>query len=62
MRKYFYALAPHATGDPYVNFTTESEGEQSMASLENNDRLVHPKNVWDPTNRFRMNNDVKPTG
>ncbi|WP_331236076.1 FAD-binding oxidoreductase [Natronorarus salvus] len=60
-REYFEALAPHATGGTYVNFTTEPEGEQSMAYLENYDRLVALKNEWDPDNRFRLNQNVAPT-
>lgn len=60
-REYFDALAPYATGGTYVNFTTESEGEQSMAYLDNYDRLVALKNDWDPDNRFRMNQNVEPT-
>jgi FAD/FMN-containing dehydrogenase len=60
-REYFDALMPHATGGTYVNFTTESEGEQSMAYRENYDRLVALKNEWDPDNVFQMNQNVKPT-
>lgn len=60
-REYFDALAPYATGGTYVNFTTEPEGEQSMAYLDNFDRLVELKNEWDPGNLFRMNQNVKPT-
>lgn len=60
-REYFDALAPHATGGTYVNFTTEPDGEQSMAYLENHDRLVQLKNEWDPTNLFRLNQNIKPT-
>lgn len=60
-REYFDAVAPYATGGTYVNFTTEPEGEQSMAYLDNYDRLVQLKNEWDPTNRFRMNQNITPT-
>jgi FAD/FMN-containing dehydrogenase len=61
-REYFDVLAPHATGGTYVNFTTEPEGEQSMAYRENYERLVALKNEWDPDNRFKMNQNIKPTG
>ncbi|MFC6731482.1 BBE domain-containing protein [Haladaptatus sp. GCM10025707] len=44
-----------------MNFTTESDGEQSMAYLENYDRLVALKNKWDPDNLFRLNQNIKPT-
>ena len=60
-REYFDSLAPHATGGTYVNFTTELEGEQSMAYLENYYQLVKVKNEWDPGNLFRMNQNIKPT-
>ena len=60
-REYFEALAPYATGGTYVNFTTEREGEQSMAYLDNYDRLVALKNEWDPDNLFQMNQNVRPT-
>jgi FAD/FMN-containing dehydrogenase len=60
-REYFDALTPHATGGTYVNFTTEPEGERSMAYLENYDRLVAIKNEWDPDNLFRMNQNIEPT-
>ena len=60
-REYFDALVPYATGGTYVNFTTELEGEQSMAYRENYDRLVALKNEWDPDNFFRMNQNIIPT-
>jgi len=60
-REYFDALAPYATGGTYVNFTTEPEGERSMAYLGNYERLVALKNEWDPENRFRLNQNVEPT-
>lgn len=60
-REYFDVLAPHATGGTYVNFTTEPKGEQSMAYLDNYDRLSALKNEWDPENLFRMNQNIKPT-
>ncbi|ODR79837.1 FAD-linked oxidase [Haladaptatus sp. W1] len=60
-REYFDVLAPHATGGTYVNFTTEPEGEQSMAYRENYERLVALKNEWDPDNLFKMNQNIKPT-
>ena len=44
-----------------MNFTTELEGEQSMAYLENYYQLVKVKNEWDPGNLFRMNQNIKPT-
>ncbi|MFB6188842.1 MAG: FAD-binding oxidoreductase [Halapricum sp.] len=60
-REYFDALSPYATGGTYVNFTTDPEGEQSMAYLDNYDRLVQLKNEWDPDNLFQMNQNITPT-
>ncbi|WP_083252699.1 BBE domain-containing protein [Haladaptatus sp. W1] len=44
-----------------MNFTTEPEGEQSMAYRENYERLVALKNEWDPDNLFKMDQNIKPT-
>ena len=55
------ALANDATGGTYVNFEGESEGRERNAYGENYDRLVEVKNEWDPENRFRMNQNIKPS-
>lgn len=61
-RDYFEAMTPHATGGTYVNFISESEGEESMAYRDHYNRLVQLKNEWDPENLFRMNQNIEPTG
>jgi FAD/FMN-containing dehydrogenase len=62
-REFFDAAAPYATGGVYVNFMTEDEVGR-VASAYAPDvwkRLVNLKNKWDPTNLFRMNQNVKPS-
>ena len=55
------ALAEDATGGTYVNFEGDREGREQNAYAENYDRLVELKNEWDPTNLFRMNQNIEPT-
>ena len=62
-RDLFDATAPHATGGVYVNFMTEEETERVEAAYgESYDRLVQLKNKYDPTNFFRLNQNVRPSG
>ena len=55
------SLAEDATGGTYVNLEGDREGRERNAYGENYDRLVELKNEYDPTNLFRMNQNVKPT-
>ena len=57
----FEALTVHATGQSYVNFIAESEGREREAFGPNYDRLVELKNKYDPTNLFRLNQNITPT-
>ncbi|GAB3671003.1 FAD-binding oxidoreductase [Halopiger thermotolerans] len=59
-REFFDAMAPHATGDVYVNFVSERTGEESVAYGENYERLAELKATYDPENLFRMNQNVEP--
>jgi len=64
VRRFSAAVAPAATGGTYLNFepgTTVSDvkagfGEEKYA------RLVELKDRWDPTNVFRSNHNIAPTG
>jgi hypothetical protein len=49
-------------GGAYVNFMME-EGEDRVKATygENYERLVEVKNKYDPTNLFRVNQNIKPT-
>jgi len=50
-----------ATGGVYVNFVSEDEGREHASYGANYDRMVELKNKYDPTNLFRLNQNVKPT-
>ena len=60
-RDLFRAAAPFATGAVYVNFLTQDEGERVRAAYGSNyERLVQLKRKYDPTNLFRMNQNIRP--
>ena len=61
-RAYWNALHPHSVGSSYVNFLMD-EGEAPVRATygENYARLVTLKNKYDPTNLFRLNQNIKPT-
>lgn len=62
-REFFDAATPYATGGVYVNFMPEDEvGRISSAYAPDAwKRLVEVKTKWDPTNLFRMNQNIKPS-
>jgi FAD/FMN-containing dehydrogenase len=59
-REVFDAMAPYATGGTYVNFMSEDEERARAAYGANYERLAHLKKRYDPTNLFRMNQNVPP--
>jgi FAD/FMN-containing dehydrogenase len=61
-RDYWNALHPYSAGGAYVNFMMEEEGEDRVKASygENYERLVAVKNKYDPTNVFRVNQNIKP--
>ncbi len=60
-RELFRASAPFATGAVYVNFLTQEEGDRIRAAYGRNyDRLVKLKNRYDPSNLFRVNQNIRP--
>ena len=62
-REFFRAAAPYASGSVYVNFLTQDEGERIQAAYgPNYDRLAQLKGKFDPTNLFRVNQNIKPAG
>ena len=61
VRECYEALTVHATGQSYVNFISESTGREKEAFGTNYDRLVDVKNKYDPTNLFRLNQNITPT-
>jgi FAD/FMN-containing dehydrogenase len=61
-KEYWEALHPFSAGGAYVNFMME-EGEDRVKATyrDNYARLVAIKNKYDPTNLFRVNQNIKPT-
>ena len=61
-RKLFEAMSPHAAGTVYVNFMPDDESDQvERAYGVNFSRLAEIKRRYDPSNLFRMNQNVKPS-
>ena len=59
-RGLFAALQPYAHG-AYINFLGD-EGQERIRSAygPNYERLVALKNKYDPTNLFRLNQNIRP--
>jgi FAD/FMN-containing dehydrogenase len=61
-REYFDAVHPYSGGGAYVNFMMDEGQERVKATYRDNfERLVEIKNKYDPTNLFRVNQNIKPT-
>ncbi len=60
-KDYWTALHPYSAGGAYVNFMME-EGEDRIRATygRNYDRLAKVKKRYDPTNLFRVNQNIKP--
>jgi FAD/FMN-containing dehydrogenase len=62
-RDLYDSLTPFSTGEAYVNFMTEEEADRVESAYgASYERLVELKNRYDPTNLFRMNQNIAPTG
>jgi FAD/FMN-containing dehydrogenase len=60
-RKYWDDLHPHSAGGAYVNFMMEESEARVKASYRDNyERLATIKRKYDPTNFFRVNQNIKP--
>ena len=61
-RELWSAVRPYSTGGVYAN-NLGDEGEDRVRDAygENYARLVALKNKYDPTNFFRLNQNIKPT-
>jgi hypothetical protein len=58
---YWEALRPYTAGGAYVNFMMEEGQERVQATYGGNyARLVEVKTEYDPTNLFRVNQNIKP--
>ena len=61
-REFWTAVEPFATGEVYVNHLDAEEGTRIRAAYSDNyERLVALKNKYDPTNLFRLNQNIKPS-
>ena len=61
-RDFFDAMQPHAGGRVYVNFLGEEGGSRVRQAYgaRNYERLVELKRAYDPTNFFRLNQNIEP--
>ena len=60
-KDYWTALHPHSAGGAYVNFMMDEGHDRIRATYGRNyDRLVKVKKRYDPTNLFRVNQNIKP--
>lgn len=61
-KEYWEAVHPHSGGGAYVNFMMDEGQERVKATYRDNfERLVEIKNKYDPTNLFRVNQNIRPT-
>jgi FAD/FMN-containing dehydrogenase len=61
-RDFWNAVEPFASGQVYVNHLDAEEGTRIRAAYgPGYERLVALKNKYDPTNLFRLNQNIKPT-
>ena len=64
-RDFYAAALPHSDGKAYFNFPgLLEEGEAAVRSSygANHDRLARVKAAYDPENRFRLNQNIRPAG
>jgi hypothetical protein len=60
-RKVIAAAAGASTGRAYVNFLGDEGAARSSYGLETYTRLVALKDEYDPTNVFRLNQNIEPS-
>jgi FAD/FMN-containing dehydrogenase len=61
-REYWEAIHPHSAGGAYVNMMMEEGQERVKASYRDNyERLARIKAQYDPTNLFRVNQNIRPS-
>jgi Berberine and berberine like len=54
-------MRPFCTGASYLNFTPEADRVRDAHGEEKYARLVALKDVYDPGNLFRLNQNVRPS-
>jgi FAD/FMN-containing dehydrogenase len=61
-RDFWTAVEPFSTGEVYVNHLDAEEATRIRGAYSRNyERLVALKNKYDPTNLFRLNQNIRPT-
>ena len=63
-RTFWKAAKPFSTGGAYINFMSADEGQDRVIAAYGRgkyQRLVALKNIYDPNNLFRLNQNIKPT-
>jgi FAD/FMN-containing dehydrogenase len=60
-RAFAAAMRPHSTGASYLNFTPEADRVRDAYGDEKYTRLVALKDTYDPTNLFRLNQNIRPS-
>ena len=63
-RDYWEAVHPFNLGGAYPNFMMDDEGEARVRAAygDNYDRLAALKKKYDPSNLFRVNQNIRPAG
>jgi FAD/FMN-containing dehydrogenase len=62
-RNYWEAVHPHTMGGAYVNFMMEEGQDRVRATYGDNfERLAAVKRRYDPTNLFRVNQNIEVDG
>ena len=61
-KAYWDAVHPFDLGGAYPNFMMDDEGDARLKATygDNYARLVAVKKTYDPTNLFRVNQNIKP--
>jgi len=65
VRGFWQAMQPHSAGRAYMNFFTADEGKERLRAAYDDAsyrRLAELKARWDPTNLFRLNQNIEPSG
>jgi FAD/FMN-containing dehydrogenase len=61
VRGFYDAIAPYSEAGGYVNFMAEDDQDKVRANYRGNyDRLVEVKRKYDPSNVFRLNQNIAP--
>ena len=62
VKDYYAALAPHSERGGYINFAASDDSDRVGANFGSNyEQLRKLKKKYDPSNRFRVNQNIMPT-